>query len=82
MEVYTFLQDQLDEMTLDDEDGVTDSPIGEIAFSLSNLTATNDPDNPFLRPENIEVTFGHKQLAIRGSFSFLRCVWLLCSHIS
>jgi hypothetical protein len=67
MEVYSFLTDQLDEMTLDDEEGVTDSPIGEINFSLSNLTVHNDPDNPFLRPENIEVTFGHKQLTIRGS---------------
>eukprot|EP01122_Echinamoeba_exundans_P003020 TRINITY_DN1307_c0_g1_i1.p1 TRINITY_DN1307_c0_g1~~TRINITY_DN1307_c0_g1_i1.p1 ORF type:complete len:401 (+),score=74.41 TRINITY_DN1307_c0_g1_i1:647-1849(+) len=70
MEVFEFLKDQLDEMNVGDEEGVADTPFGDVEWRMSNLrVSTGDPDEqdnfvPFLKPEDIDVIFDHKQLTI------------------
>jgi hypothetical protein len=74
MEVFDFLKEQLDDMNVGDEEGVADTPFGDVEWRMSNLRVStgdlDDVDNlvPFLKPEDIDVIFDHKQLTIAGSF--------------
>lgn len=88
MEVFEFLRDQLDEMNVADEAGEADTPFGDIEWRMSNLrVSTGDEDDdtviPFLKPEDIDVIFDHKQLTIAGTEP--RCSYfisLIAPHLS
>jgi len=84
MEVFSFLHSQLEEMTLDDQSGTADTPIGEVNWGIKNLNilanqnGANESASPVaLSPDDIEVSFGRKQLTIKGN----PCSYLFHPHL-